>query len=316
MSIEPHVLFVTNRDDLATDYLICKVQERGIPYIRINSEDLVDYGFEYRPGLTLIVRREQEPVELNRVSGVLFRRAPTLFPKTEKLEDLPYVNQERRHFLEGIYNGVRAKWVNPLFATYASERKLYQLETASRIGLRIPKTVVSNDPRVTRGFISALPACVIKPISSGLQITKHGAFSIYTSEVVNQGDFLGSELFECPVLLQEKVDNQLDIRLTVVGAKVFPVSIAKLGSNDVDWRKPEIEKRYDHHSVPSSLRKAALQLHERLGLVYSAMDFVLTSKGEYVFLEANPAGEWLWLERELGLEISDALLRELTADAL
>ena len=53
------------------------------------------------------------------------------------------------------------------------------------------------------------------------------------------------------------------------------------------------------------------KLHKELDLVYSAFDFVLTPEGKYFFLETNPAGEWVWLERELGLPISKTIINEL-----
>jgi glutathione synthase/RimK-type ligase-like ATP-grasp enzyme len=48
-----------------------------------------------------------------------------------------------------------------------------------------------------------------------------------------------------------------------------------------------------------------------LGLVYGAIDLILTPDGEYVFLEVNPSGEWGMLERDLNYPISDAIAHAL-----
>jgi glutathione synthase/RimK-type ligase-like ATP-grasp enzyme len=53
------------------------------------------------------------------------------------------------------------------------------------------------------------------------------------------------------------------------------------------------------------------KINIQLGLVYSAIDLILTPEGEYVFLEINPVGEWGWLEKEIGLNISGSLINEL-----
>ena len=43
------------------------------------------------------------------------------------------------------------------------------------------------------------------------------------------------------------------------------------------------------------------------GLVYGAIDMRLTAEGEYVFLEVNPAGQWLFIEERTGQPITAAV---------
>jgi glutathione synthase/RimK-type ligase-like ATP-grasp enzyme len=64
--------------------------------------------------------------------------------------------------------------------------------------------------------------------------------------------------------------------------------------------------------LPPEVEKALLQLVRRFGLNYSAADIILTPDDEYVFLEINSAGEWVWLARDLGLPIASALVEVLT----
>ncbi len=45
-----------------------------------------------------------------------------------------------------------------------------------------------------------------------------------------------------------------------------------------------------------------------LGLVYGAIDMIRTPDGRHVFLEANPSGQWLWIEQRTGLGVSEALV--------
>ncbi|MDP9794725.1 D-alanine-D-alanine ligase-like ATP-grasp enzyme [Catenuloplanes nepalensis] len=46
-------------------------------------------------------------------------------------------------------------------------------------------------------------------------------------------------------------------------------------------------------------------------LRFAALDFIVTPDGDHVFLEANPNGQWAWIEDETGLPIAAAV-----ADAL
>ena len=45
-----------------------------------------------------------------------------------------------------------------------------------------------------------------------------------------------------------------------------------------------------------------------LGLSYGAFDFIEDVHGQPWFLEVNPAGEFAWLEVQLGFPIRDAFI--------
>jgi glutathione synthase/RimK-type ligase-like ATP-grasp enzyme len=48
-------------------------------------------------------------------------------------------------------------------------------------------------------------------------------------------------------------------------------------------------------------------LMRHLGLVYGAIDLMRTADGDYVFLEINPAGEWLFVSERSGQPITEAM---------
>jgi hypothetical protein len=49
-------------------------------------------------------------------------------------------------------------------------------------------------------------------------------------------------------------------------------------------------------------------------LTYGALDFIVSPEGEYFFLENNPFGQYLWLEHETGLALTDAMCNLLVAN--
>ena len=51
---------------------------------------------------------------------------------------------------------------------------------------------------------------------------------------------------------------------------------------------------------------------QSLRLTFGAIDLIETPSGEYVFLEVNPNGQWLWIDDLLQLGISDAITDWLT----
>lgn len=306
-------IIISNREDVSVEYLISRIKERTEKYLRINSEDIGQIEFEINPGGKMACVVQDREFDLRTVKSVLFRRIPTKFNIAKEGENHQYLNYERKHFLEGLYlTFSSAKWINPMYATQIAERKLFQLEVAFSLGLTIPKSTVTNRLYQAQSFLSFHKASIIKPISNGLQVLKDRVYSIYTTEI-NLNSFNSLELapvFDTPVFLQEKIDNSYDLRVTIIKDKVFSVKITK-DSNEVDWRRPEITKRYTLVYLPLQLEQLLLKLHNSFGMIYSAIDMIVTSKGEHVFLEINPVGEWVWLEMELGIDISGHLIREL-----
>jgi glutathione synthase/RimK-type ligase-like ATP-grasp enzyme len=63
--------------------------------------------------------------------------------------------------------------------------------------------------------------------------------------------------------------------------------------------------------LPAAVREGLLALLRVLGLQYGAVDMRRSDDGRYVFLEVNPAGQWLFVERLTGLPISEALVDHL-----
>lgn len=50
---------------------------------------------------------------------------------------------------------------------------------------------------------------------------------------------------------------------------------------------------------------------DAFNLMFGAFDFIVTPRNEWVFLEVNPNGQWLWLERSLNLNISQKIVEYL-----
>src|SRR5438876_11084737 len=118
-----------------------------------------------------------------------------------------------------------------------------------------------------------------------------------------------------PVIFQEYVPAVADIRVTVIGAKMFATAIiAAAGSYDIDYRMDLGGARFEPIDLPAKTQEGIHALMRRLGLLYGAVDLRQTADGRYVFLEVNPAGEWRFVEERTGQPITDAvaeLLEEL-----
>jgi glutathione synthase/RimK-type ligase-like ATP-grasp enzyme len=139
------------------------------------------------------------------------------------------------------------------------------------------------------------------------------------TEVVSKRDVAYAQsVRSCPLIFQAYVPKRVELRVTVVGREVFPAEIHSQQTNQTrhDWRRYDFGKTlYQPHKLPSEVRERCLELVERLGLCYGAIDLVVTPDGRYVFLEINPNGQYLWVELATGMPISEAICDLLLSEA-
>jgi MvdC family ATP-grasp ribosomal peptide maturase len=218
--------------------------------------------------------------------------------------------------LDGLLDGLHgARWINERGLDSRAENKLLQLRLAQEAGLRIPRTLLTNDAGQAREFFreneGALVAKLLAPVSYGM-----GADSafVYTNEVSESDLEDASGLRHSPMVFQERIPKSLELRIAYVAGKFFAGALdaSRSAGGQVDWRRATPEEcRWQRASIPPELEIQLSTLMSRLRLVYGAIDIIRTPAGEHVFLEVNPGGEWGMLERDLDLPISEAI-----ADAL
>jgi glutathione synthase/RimK-type ligase-like ATP-grasp enzyme len=121
-----------------------------------------------------------------------------------------------------------------------------------------------------------------------------------------------------PMVFQERIEKALELRVAVVGERLFAGAIDASASahGQVDWRGASAaEVRWQSGAVEPDAAGRLTALTRALGLVYGAVDLIREPSGRLVFLEINPGGEWGMLERDLGLPIADALAEALLETA-
>lgn len=204
-----------------------------------------------------------------------------------------------------------SKWINPLLHNQRSSNKAFQLKLAKELGFQIPETVITNDSSVALELF-ANDRVIYKTLGSFFSSTQ----AIYTNEIsYDHVKERQQEIAMAPGIFQNYISKQYELRITVVGERVFSVKIdsqAKLESS-IDWRRSPDRKLYEVGEISKLMHERLLLLHKQLGLVYAAYDFIVDDKGNEIFLECNPSGQWLWLEESLGIDISQAMANELVS---
>ncbi len=219
--------------------------------------------------------------------------------------------------LDGFWDSLtQARWVDNLERIDYASNKLRQLRIASDVGFVIPQTLVTNKAEAAREFFGQVKGKMVSKLLTAISrsMEANSSFFVYTS-IVKEEDLQDAEsLRYCPMVFQEQIPKQQELRVVYVNGNVFVGALnAELyAAAKVDWRKPGVDVGgWQHHQLPDEEIRRLQTFMGKLGLLFGSLDFILTPSGEYVFLEINPVGEWGMLEKDLDLPIASAI-----ADAL
>ena len=129
-------------------------------------------------------------------------------------------------------------------------------------------------------------------------------------------DFLGdlqnfNNIGENPIFLQKYIEKSYEVRYTVVGDNHHVCKIDSQKSNiaNIDWRRYDIPNT-PHYPIspPIKIKNMITKFMKNFDLSFGALDFIVTPNGNWIFLEINTMGQWLWIEELTGLDISGSIV--------
>ncbi|MFZ7122072.1 MAG: hypothetical protein ACOWWH_14120 [Eubacteriaceae bacterium] len=307
------ILLVSNKYDFTTDYVAFELYKLGASYLRINRDEFLTYD------ISLSIPDEFLCIKINNDSFVIknsnikaiYYRAPTFLRhiySTEQPEKQLYDSQWTS-FIRNLIIFDNAYWVNHPVDTYKAENKLLQLKIATKLGFKIPFSIVSNSSKLPN--LDDNKKYVIKTLEPGLfKIGRKEGF-IYSNVVLGYDLKNSNNIRLLPILIQDYLNPKIDIRATVIGNKIRTVKIFRKEDYIYgDWRKIKKDDLiFAPFNLPNNLKTICIKLVRKLGLNFGAIDLALCND-QYYFLEVNPTGEWAWLVNNAGLDI-DKLLSKL-----
>lgn len=254
------------------------------------------------PGAT--IRGSHGAIRARDVTAVWWRRPrPLRAARGLTADDADFAVRQADEALSGLAASLDVRWVNDPWRDRAASHKPRQLAAARQAGLAVPRTLVTNDPERARAFLDAAGERAV--VHKALHATPE---DWRTTRLVGRADRrrLASVRF-APLIFQEYVAG-VDVRVTAVGGALFAAAIDARGtSSPEDFRPAFREARVEPCALPASVASRLRALVGALGLSYAAIDLRRRDDGAHVFLEANPSGQWLFVERRTGLPITEAI---------
>ena len=309
------ILILSSIFDFSTDLVTQDLEKRGIRYLRLNKENLNEYRITVVPDEVLMKVESVGNTFIvdNNVHSIWYRQP--IYLRNTPGERLSVKDQLIRSqwmgFLRSLSIFKDAMWMNWPESTYLSETKAFQLMQAHKLGFSIPKTKIGNNVKEFKSFNDDV---IIKSLDTVL--LREGSDCLFTYSTVEKPHKLrDEEVYEAPFTVQEYIFPKTDIRVTIVGNKLFAVKITSEGAGiKEDWRVLNKDKlKYTDIDLPDEINNLCFQLVKDLGLNFGAIDLV-ESNGKYIFIEINPTGEWGWIvtpERKIDTCIADWLAGDL-----
>lgn len=316
------IIIVTNRQDHTADFLILELQERQADYVRFNTEDFpqrVQVVWQIDAmGFGGFFSFPKDRVDFKDIRSIWYRRPvpPVPSPKIDDPVAHEFALAESQASLDGLWRSLDCFWVSHPDNLRRAEFKLYQLKVAAQVEFRLWPTLLTNNPETAQTFYHTQDGKVIyKPLRRGRLVRGETVSLIYTNPIGPLEAQSLERVVYAPSLFQRYVPKHIEVRVTVIGSKVFAVEIHSQEQVDSqhDWRRGDTARlRHELHSLPPEVESKCVALVRALGLAFGTIDLVLTPEGEYVFLEINPNGQWAWIQ-QLCPEIP---LRETLAELL
>lgn len=304
------ILIISHKEDFTVDFVVNKLNDKSIRYLRYNTEDLLNKN-------DIEIHLKKDVFDLNfsnlyNIKSIWFRRIK--YPELNSLESniKIFVYEELKVYLNNLWDLFNVKWLSNPKYIYRAENKFLQLKEAQKVGLNIPNTLItSNKDAIKKFFYENKENVIIKPIYGNDFIEDNEFKLIFTNKIEKDKIEKLDKYLAFPSIYQNNIPKEIEIRTTVVGNEIFSAYVDSQSEDNskIDWRKKRL--KFYKYNLPEEINYKCIELVKNLNLSFGAIDIIKDKDGNYIFLEINPNGQWAWIELDTGLQIANSIINYL-----
>jgi hypothetical protein len=303
----PITFLYTNSYDGTADLVVRELGPKNV--FRFNFDLWADYHLRLGPrdfeisspaGLTI------RPADVAKVYWRKPMPAREIFPERHAPTEEVYAEAEMWYALRDLINLLWQQGKVVLVEPFAENRvgKFVQMRVAADLFDVPPWKFLRGSPE---DLVTGKQAVV-----KSLTLNRVADRAVIYATRVPEADLDPSS----PWLLQDYVEADQDITVVFVRGRLFALELERsFTARAIDWRPVSLEPAFPAwrpHVLPESLAAAIYTFMARLSLDYGRLDLLLTSSGDYAFLEVNPHGEWGWLDPQGERGILRAIIDEVS----
>lgn len=296
------ILILSKPGDKDTDYVIEWLNFFKTPVLRINDEELmqgvVTFSYDANSIESSYFEISTQRVYMKDITVVWHRKFGFLKDYEAKLDSV----RDLTDFLYDEFKSLRElilslledkKW---LYKRSLKKSKLEVLNIAKRMGLEIPKTIITTERDKLKSFLEQNNNSIItKPIAEAMNVKlENSTIALSTKKVETVKDL--NKNFS-PSLFQEYIEKEIELRVFYIMGRCYTMAIfsqsnpqTKVDFRAYDWENPN---RFIPYQLPLQLEMKIDSFMKKLQLNTGSIDIIKSSKnGKYYFLEVNPSGQF------------------------
>lgn len=287
----------TNSQDATVDY-VCSKKPNSVEIIRFNSD--IDFP---------ITISKNSNSNLDKVDVVWHRRPFENAFISDSIEDKIAFSEKEESLWNYLLQVPKEKWLNFPTLNWIADKKIEQLIMANDCGLSTPDWVLTNNQEAAMDFLRKYDwNCILKPINCGYFVSNNEVYHIYTNETSKENIDL-SLISKCPTYFQNKINKSIDVRTLYLNGKTIFIGIS---GGKLDVRRNEMKGvKYSIVDPPQNIIVAYQKMMLLNGLKFCTSDFVVSGDNQWLFLENNPNGQWVWMDEFLGGAMVDFFFENL-----
>lgn len=316
------VLIITAKSDVHCDYVSKVIQDLGHETIRLNTEDIAyNSSFDINiseNNINIYYSILDSNIEFtpNDIFSIWYRKPEPVLTKgfEHEYSAQKFVEDEYNFFLKSFYDLLKDKfWVNHYWANRIASQKLPNLKLANKLGLKTPETLVTNNPLEAENFCKKYNFEVsVKTFGfSGFATNQGNHYMCYAQKITKKNFHkFKNSISLAPVLLQNYIEKEIELRVTIMGNRIFTAGIYSQQSEQskYDFRAIDpYEIKHIEYQLPKEIETKLLLFNKHYHLNFSTFDIILDKERNYIFLECNPNGQWLWLEDVTNMKMCEGM---------
>lgn len=298
------VLIITSSIDYTVDYIISKYGNK-YKFYRLNVDMFNKYVINVSYENGFYIKNKQWTILEEEIDAIYYRKPilPDLSDYESKYRNM--ISRDIITVINGIVDAFKGVVLSRPSLLKKSENKVFQMRIANQVGFNFPKSLIGTSNTDINNIIDF--DGIIKPLTIGKIINGDKCEIIQTCKIE---EHINEDIALTPLYVQQYIDKNYEVRVTIVDDEIFAVKI--MAFNKIDWRIDQSNNRYELISIPKDIKEKCLKMMDIMNLKFGAFDFIVDKNENYIFLEVNPNGQWLWLEKLLGLKISNRIINYLS----
>ena len=310
------ILILTNINDPHADAVIKKIKNKDDVF-RVNTDFILstfqyEFFIDNQLSYSIFTNPNGKVINFDDISCIYYRRPEKPNSHQDNLLMKVAVDEAWHGMYHLLFNSFDKPWLgHPHRDKFASSR-VVQLNLAKNIGWKVPPTIISKNADEVRNFANKHKELALKPLGEKGVCLSEEWIPYFTSKLSYQEleGKLDEEISLTYNYLQAYIPKKNEWRITVIGEDVFPCIIHSQEYEDskIDWRTVNYDSiLHEKGEISKEFKNQLVQYLKHLNIPFGAFDFILTPENEFVFLECNPNGQWLWIEELTGMPISQSI---------